>query len=84
MRWIAITLLSVAMCVVYGIVHDQVTARICVECFTVFHPPVFQTNDPTLLAFGWGTIATWWVGVLLGIPLATATRLGIRCLRKAR
>lgn len=78
MQWIAITLLSIVMCVVYGIVHDQVTARICVEYFTVFHPPVFQTNDPTLLAFGWGTIATWWVGVFLGIPLATAARLGSR------
>jgi hypothetical protein len=78
MQWISILLLSVVMCVVYGIVHDQVTARICVEYFTVFHPPVFQTDDPTLLAIGWGTIATWWVGVFLGIPLATAARLGSR------
>jgi hypothetical protein len=33
--------------VVYGIVHDQVTARVCVEYFTVGHPPVFQTNSDT-------------------------------------
>jgi hypothetical protein len=78
MQWFSILLLSVAMCVVYGIVHDQVTARICVEYFTVGHPPVFHTEDPTLLGIGWGTIATWWVGVILGIPVATAARLGDR------
>ena len=83
MQWFSILLLSVAMCVVYGIIHDQVTARICVEYFTVFHPPVFHTEDPTLLAIGWGTIATWWVGVILGIPLATAARLGCRPKRSA-
>jgi hypothetical protein len=72
----------VAACVVaailYGIAHDQVTARICVEYFTVFHPPVFHTGSPTLLALGWGVIATWWMGALLGIPLAVAARAGSR------
>ena len=34
------------------------------------------TDDPTLLGLGWGVIATWWVGVLLGVPLAAACRLG--------
>jgi hypothetical protein len=83
MHWLSILLLSIASCVVYGILHDQVTARICVEYFTVAHPPVFNTENPTLLAFGWGTIATWWVGVFLGIPLATAARLGSRPKRSA-
>lgn len=58
--------------------HDQVTARICVEYFTISHLPVFGTNDPTLLGFGWGIIATWWVGLLHGIPLAVAARAGKR------
>ena len=62
--------------VLYGIVHDQFTARICLEYFTVFHPPVFQTQSPTLLGFGWGVIATWWVGVLLGVPVAITSRIG--------
>lgn len=70
------------MCVVaavcYGIVHDQVTARVCVEYFTVGHPPVFATDDPTLLGIGWGVIATWWVGLLLGVPLAIVARAGSR------
>lgn len=76
MKWAAILLMCVAACVFYGIVHDQITARICVEYFTIGHPPIFGTDDPTLLGLGWGVIATWWVGVLLGIPLASACRFG--------
>jgi hypothetical protein len=56
----------------YGIVHDQITARICIEYFTVFHPPVFRTENPTLLGLGWGVIATWWLGAIMGVLLATA------------
>jgi len=73
---IAIIFLSIFASVIYGILHDQVTARICVEYFTVGHPPVFNTVDPTLLALGWGVIATWWVGLILGIPLALVARVG--------
>jgi hypothetical protein len=69
-----------AMCifaaVLYGISHDQITARVCLEYFTVFHPPVFATQSPTLLGLGWGIIATWWVGAFLGILLAIAARAG--------
>lgn len=68
--------MCVVACIVYGIVHDQITARICVEYFTIGHPPVFATHNPTLLGFGWGIIATWWVGVLIGVPLACACRVG--------
>lgn len=68
--------LCILCCVIYGIVHDQITARICVEYFTIGHPPMFPTSDPTLLGLGWGIIATWWVGVILGIPLAFFSRVG--------
>jgi hypothetical protein len=64
--------------ILYGVLHDQVTARICVEYFTVFHPPVFATRSPTLLALGWGVIATWWVGAFLGLLLVISTRAGSR------
>jgi hypothetical protein len=65
--------------VAYGICQDQVTARVCVEYFTVGHPPIFGgIEDPTLLAFSWGVIATWWVGVLLGLPAAFLARIGSR------
>ena len=68
--------ISMVACVFYGIVHDQITARICVEYFTVFHEPVFGTDNPTVLGIGWGILATWWVGLFLGIPLVIACRAG--------
>ena len=69
---------SIVAAIVYGIVHDQITARICVEYFTIFHPPVFPTQSPTLLGIGWGIIATWWVGAFLGVLLALSARAGSR------
>ena len=81
---IGIVLMCVAAAVVYGVAHDQVTARVCVEYFTVGHPPVFDTDDPTLLGLGWGVLATWWVGLLLGAPLAVAARAGSRPKRTVR
>lgn len=67
---------STAAAVVYGILHDQITAHVCVEYFSIAHPPVFDTTSPFLLALGWGVIATWWVGLPLGLGLAAAARLG--------
>jgi hypothetical protein len=78
MQALGIVLASILAAVVYGIVHDQVTARVCVEYFTIGHPPVFHTDDPTLLGIGWGIIATWWVGAMLGVPLAIVARAGSR------
>src|SRR3954451_6894939 len=78
MQSIAIMLMCVRAAVAYGIAHDQVTARVCVEYFTVGHPPVFGTDDPTLLGIGWGIFATGGVGVLPGIPLAVVARAGSR------
>ena len=84
MQAAAIIALCIASAVAYGIIHDQVTARVCVEYFTVGHPPVFPTESPTLLGLGWGIIATWWVGLLLGVPLALAARAGRRPKRGVR
>ncbi len=78
MRSFAIVAFCIAASVVYGILHDQITARVCVEYFTIGHPPIFDTESPTRLAFGWGIIATWWVGLGLGVPLAIAARAGHR------
>ena len=71
-----ILLLSILAAITYGVVHDQVTARVCVEYFTIGHPPLFPTQSPTLLGLGWGILATWWMGLLLGIPLALCARAG--------
>jgi hypothetical protein len=76
MEFCKIMLLGIAAAVVYGILHDQVTARVCVEYFTIGHPPIFHTDDPTLLGLGWGIIATWWVGLILGVMVGAAARLG--------
>ena len=78
MQGLRIVGLAVLAAIGYGIIHDQVTARICVEYFTVGHPPLFPTASPTLLALGWGVVATWWVGLPLGLVLAGAARLGSR------
>lgn len=75
--------LAILAAVVYGIALDQVTARVCIEYFTVGHPRIFPTGSPTLLALGWGVIGTWWVGFLLGIPLAIAATRGGRPRRSA-
>src|SRR6266545_7806607 len=79
-----IVLLCVLAAVVYGITQDQVTARVCVEYFTIGHLPLFETSSPTLLALGWGTVATWWVGLPLGLALSVAARAGSEPRRSAR
>ncbi len=84
MQPVAIVVLCIACAVAYGILHDQFTARVCVEYFTIGHPPVFTTESQTLLAVGWGVIATWWVGLWLGISLAFAARAGGRPKRGVR
>jgi hypothetical protein len=71
-----IVLLTLGAAIGYGIVHDQFTARLCVEYFTVAHPPLFPTESPTLLAIGWGIVATWWVALPFGLLLAAAARIG--------
>ena len=84
MQSLAIILFCILSAVIYGILHDQITARICVEYFTIGHPPIFDTDDPTLLGIGWGILATWWVGLLLGVPLAVVARAGSRPKRNVR
>jgi hypothetical protein len=75
LRIVALCILSA---VAYGILHDLVTARISIEYFTIGHPRLFASDDPTPRALAWGVLATWWVGLLLGIPLALAARRGER------
>ncbi len=35
--------MSVAAAIAYGIAHDQITVRICLEYFTIGHSKVFPT-----------------------------------------
>ena len=84
MQALAIFASCIAAAIVYGVLHNQITARLCVEYFTVAHPPIFATDSPTLLGIGWGVIATWWVGLLLGAALAIAALAGSRPRRTVR
>jgi len=68
--------LGVLAAVAYGIALDNVTARVCVEYFTIGHPRIIASESPTDLAFAWGVVATWWVGLPLGILMAAVCRLG--------
>lgn len=76
MESIKIILLCVFSAIVYGVVHDQITLRICLEYFTVGHPPIFAHLPDTLHAAAWGVVATWWMGLFLGVLAAGTARLG--------
>jgi len=78
MQFIKIIALAVAAAIVYGICMDNVTARVCVEYFSIGHPHVIDSESPTDLAFVWGVLATWWAGLIIGVPLAFAARAGAR------
>jgi len=69
-----IILLCTVTAITYGVVHDQITARFCVEYFTIGHPPLFHTTSPTILGICWGIAATIGVGALLGILLAVVSQ----------
>lgn len=76
MEGLKIIALSIGMSTLYGILHDLVTVQICLQYFTVFHPDIFNTDNPFLLALGWGVVATWWVGLILGLLIAASARAG--------
>jgi hypothetical protein len=78
MRFVTIVALAVLSGIAYGILHDQVTARVCVEYFTIGHPPLIPSESPTLPAIAWGIVATWWFALPLGVALASAARVGER------
>lgn len=84
MSSLRIILLAVAAAVLYGEIHDQITAHLCVEYFSVAHPRIIESTEPARLAIAWGVVATWWVGVFLGIGLSVAARVGNRPPLRAR
>jgi hypothetical protein len=69
-----IVLLTLGAAMLYGVAHDQITARLCIEYFTLAHPLLFPVSSPTLLALCWGVAATLGVGLVLGFLLAQASQ----------
>jgi hypothetical protein len=86
MQFLAIVVLSMLATIFYAIVHDQITARVCIEYFTIGHPKILAVKaiSPTVIGFVWGVAATWWAGLGLGIPLAIAARIGSRPKKSVR
>jgi len=78
MQIVGIILTSILAAIIYGVIHDQVTARICVEYFTIGHARLIDSDSPTVLGLFWGVVATWWVGLPIGFGLAIAARAGRR------
>ena len=76
MESLKIVALAMGAAIVYGVAHDQITIRVCPEYFTVAHPHLFNTASLTLIAFGWGVVATWWAGLAAGVAFAVAARAG--------
>ncbi|WP_139230367.1 hypothetical protein [Lishizhenia tianjinensis] len=73
MKIILCTLLAA---IIYGIIHDMITAHLCVEYFTIGHPKIIESKSPVLLALLWGVIATWWVALPMGILVAGFSQFG--------
>lgn len=73
-RKLTVVLFCTAVAAAYGILHDEITIRICVSYFTVAHPSFFPTANLTLLALWWGIAGTAWLGAALGLALAIATQ----------
>jgi hypothetical protein len=73
---IKIILFCVLISIIYGILHDLVTVNISIEYFTIGHPVLIESKNPLHLAIFWGVIATWWVGLLLGIIISFSALVG--------
>jgi hypothetical protein len=58
--------LSVCAAAIYGIIHDEITAHLAPEYFTVAHPALIPTQSPFWLGLFWGVVATTPMALLLG------------------
>jgi pimeloyl-ACP methyl ester carboxylesterase len=76
--------LAAAASAVYGVLHDQVTARVSLEYFTRAHLPLIASSSPTLVGLAFGIRAAVPVGLVLGALLAVAARAGPWPRRSAR
>ena len=73
--------LIVLMAALYGIAHDQITARIYPAYFNVDHPDlgypaIFHSSNPIILAFAWGIVATVPLATVLGAMIAIVAQAG--------
>lgn len=75
LNFILIIFISIGIAGIYGIIHDQITYSISDEYYTLFKFEQFGINDwgitnVRLKAGVIGFLATWWVGLFLGLIYA--------------
>lgn len=68
--------IGIAAEVVYAMLQDQISVRMCPEYFTVAHPRIEAITDPTLLGLARGFLGAWWGGALIGAITGFSARLG--------
>jgi hypothetical protein len=78
MPLLRIVMLCIGGAIAYGVLQDQVSARLCPEYFTIAHRPVAGLSDPTLLGMTWGFLGSWWGGLVIGLAVAVAATTGSR------
>jgi len=76
MKSVAIITVSILLAVIYGIVHDLITANMSIEYFTIGHPKIIESEAPLQLALAWGVAATWWAGLVIGVLMSIAALIG--------
>src|SRR5262245_47345920 len=76
MSALRITLACFAAMCAYSVLLDMVSVRLSKEYFTCGQVPPVPTDDPTLMAVGWGLHGGASGGVFLGIALALVSTLG--------
>ncbi len=71
-----IILLCLVVTIVFGITHNQVSARVSLEYFTIGHIKLIESTSPTLMGIAWGIHPNWWVGLSMGLLFAIVGRVG--------
>jgi hypothetical protein len=74
-EFLKILLACVVAAAFYGVLNDLVTAHLCIEFFKLF-PLDIKSSNPVVVAIVFGVLSTWWIGLLLGIIMASCARLG--------
>lgn len=80
MIFVLILVVSILLSGIYGILHDHITYTMSPEYYTRFKFIQFQLavedthiNNPRLMVSFTGWMATWWVGIIIGIITAVST-----------
>lgn len=76
MTTLKIVISTLGAAILYGVIHDLITAHLCVEYFTIGHPRIINSESPVLLALTWGVIATWWLALPMGLLIAGVNHFG--------